>query len=88
MTCEQGKQCVDLVQAHECRCPPGLTGDTCLLEVDECAPRPCTNGGVCSNVEGAGFECACPAGWTGSTCMEDVDECEEDDNICNWGICR
>ena len=35
MTCPEFQQCVDLVDAHECRCPPGLTGPSCDQDIDE-----------------------------------------------------
>jgi len=38
-----------------------------VSEVDECAWRPCRNGGQCSDVVN-GFRCRCPANYTGNTC--------------------
>ena len=35
VTCPEFQQCVDLVDAHECRCPPGLTGASCDQDIDE-----------------------------------------------------
>uniref|UniRef100_A0A452RTS6 Crumbs cell polarity complex component 2 n=1 Tax=Ursus americanus TaxID=9643 RepID=A0A452RTS6_URSAM len=57
-----------------CRCAPGFEGDECGVDVDECASRPCLNGGRCQDLPN-GFQCHCPDGYTGLACQEDVDEC-------------
>ncbi|XP_023557423.1 protein crumbs homolog 2 [Octodon degus] len=57
-----------------CRCPAGFEGDDCSVDVDECASRPCVNGGRCQDLPD-GFQCYCSVGYTGLTCEEDVDEC-------------
>ena len=57
------------------------TGGACGMDVNECASRPCANGGGCSDSTtegsiGAGyFLCACLPGFVGDTCATDVDEC-------------
>ena len=33
---------------YHCSCVPGWEGTDCDMEVDECAPGPCLNGGICS----------------------------------------
>ena len=39
-------------------------------------------------MEGLGdYQCHCQDGWTGQDCQEDIDECQENDKICNAGIC-
>ncbi|XP_060056110.1 protein crumbs homolog 2 isoform X2 [Erinaceus europaeus] len=57
-----------------CRCPPGFEGADCGVDVDECASRPCLNGGRCQDLHNS-FQCHCPDGYTGLTCQEDVNEC-------------
>lgn len=52
----------------------GYSGENCASDINECASRPCENGGSCADGLDA-FSCSCPAGWTGTTCAEDVDEC-------------
>ena len=35
--------------------------------IDECAPIPCANGGVCTDLVGS-YSCACPPGYSGLKC--------------------
>ncbi|MEZ4289881.1 MAG: calcium-binding EGF-like domain-containing protein [Myxococcota bacterium] len=52
----------------------GFTGTNCEIDVDECAPAPCQNGGACFDLVN-GYTCSCVAGFTGTNCEIDVDEC-------------
>jgi len=36
-------------------------------DVDECAPKPCKNNGICQD-EVNGFKCICPQGYSGARC--------------------
>ena len=49
------------VNAFNCTCRAGFTGDTCHDDIDECASAPCFNGGVCTQTRDASFECECAA---------------------------
>lgn len=42
-----------------------------LVDINECAESPCTNGAQCVNVDGS-YVCHCPTGWTGSLCSTGV----------------
>ena len=41
--------------------------DVCVVEIDECSPNPCKNGGNCTDMVN-GFSCSCFAGYTGEDC--------------------
>lgn len=84
--CVDGKQCFDLINGYECRCPTGFTGHLCLENINDCAESPCQNGGSC--IDGIGnFTCLCPPGFTGRNCSEDIDECAVL-RPCVYGICQ
>ncbi|GBP07555.1 Cubilin [Eumeta japonica] len=44
------------------------------LSRDECASRPCRNGGTCLRLPGS-HHCLCPTQWEGEECDVDVNEC-------------
>lgn len=63
-----------------------FTGDRCDVNVDDCNPNPCHNGGTCRDLEN-GFLCDCPYGYHDATCLSNVDECAS--NPClNGGQCK
>ena len=58
-----------------CVCALGWAGPLCESDLDECAVRPCANGGACSDGF-ASYTCNCAYGFDGSNCTIDlVDEC-------------
>ena len=51
----------------KCACVTGYRGKTCNININDCTPDACFNGGTC--IDGVGnFTCICPAGFTGSMC--------------------
>ncbi|KAK1160811.1 aggrecan core protein-like isoform X1 [Acipenser oxyrinchus oxyrinchus] len=59
-----------------CRCPPGLTGDDCQMDIDECHSGPCVNGASC--IDGIdSYKCLCLPSYGGDRCEKDLETCEE-----------
>ena len=57
-----------------CLCPPGYYGATCAIDIDDCSPNPCLNGGACADAV-RGFTCTCASGFVGAQCERDRDDC-------------
>lgn len=55
-TCRESKQAA---KGFVCACPPGLVGDRCEQDVDECAGHQCPHGMECID-KLRGYECRCP----------------------------
>ncbi|CAF4416542.1 unnamed protein product, partial [Adineta steineri] len=44
---------------YRCYCPPGLTGEDCLTDINLCSSQPCYNNGTCFPHLNT-FTCQCP----------------------------
>lgn len=64
----------------------GFTGIQCEININECEPNPCLNGGTCQDLIN-GFMCSCANGFSGSRCQINIDDCMS--QPCrNKGICH
>ena len=59
---------------YECRCPAGFSGKNCEVNVDDCATKPCQNGGTCYDLVNY-YKCHCLEGFGGWDCEVKVDDC-------------
>ncbi|XP_048590163.1 protein eyes shut homolog [Nematostella vectensis] len=69
--CQNQATCLDinagLRDAYNCSCVPGFTGKNCEINIDDCASRPCLNGGLC--VDGVNsYSCLCQPDINGDNC--------------------
>jgi len=58
-------------------CDSGYTKNTTCVDINECAPQPCKNGGACRN-DVNDYTCTCAAGYDGKNCTNDIDDCLSD----------
>ncbi|XP_067661789.1 protein crumbs-like isoform X2 [Haliotis asinina] len=68
-----------------CDCRPGFTGQWCEVNINDCMPTLCQNGGMC--IDGVDrVSCKCPKGYMGDRCQQNVDFCNS--TVCsNNGSC-
>ena len=52
-------------------CRAGFTGKSCDINIDDCHPDPCDNGGTCKDAIND-FSCECPTGFEGKRCQNTV----------------
>lgn len=64
--CQNGASCASDSGGYTCSCPPGWTGTSCEIDIDECESNPCVNGDCIDQI--AAYQCECLPGWTGTTC--------------------
>ncbi|KAI2527782.1 sushi, nidogen and EGF like domains 1, partial [Homo sapiens] len=50
-----------------CVCQAGYTGAACEMDVDDCSPDPCLNGGSCVDLVG-NYTCLCAEPFKGLRC--------------------
>ena len=55
-------------------CQPGYTGKRCDVDINDCLPNPCRNGGRCNDGINT-YECFCADGWEGTHCEININEC-------------
>ncbi|SPP83299.1 blast:Protein crumbs [Drosophila guanche] len=77
LNCQEPMVCVQ----NQCICPENKV-------CNQCATKPCQNGGECLDLPNGDYECKCARGWTGRNCANDVDECTLHPKICGNGICK
>lgn len=47
--CKHDATCTNTgLDSYSCNCLPGYTGTNCEINIDECEPDPCENGGSCT----------------------------------------
>ncbi|KAF5892529.1 lactadherin-like isoform X2 [Clarias magur] len=57
----------DVFGGFFCKCPKGFEGTNCEKNVNDCAAKPCQNGGSCQDLDGD-FFCKCPSPFVGKFC--------------------
>ncbi|XP_077375181.1 lactadherin-like isoform X1 [Festucalex cinctus] len=57
----------DVFNEYTCNCRPGFEGAHCQTNVNDCANRPCKNGGICRDLDGD-YSCQCPSPYVGKQC--------------------
>ncbi len=62
--CAENATCVEGI----CECDAGYEGDSCEVDINECDPNPCMNGGSCAEGVPGAYECSCIGGYTGNNC--------------------
>uniref|UniRef100_T1GEP2 EGF-like domain-containing protein n=1 Tax=Megaselia scalaris TaxID=36166 RepID=T1GEP2_MEGSC len=75
--CKNGGLCLNSkpLQPPICQCSIGYEGEYCEIDINECEPNPCQNGGQCIDEVGA-YKCNCTGtGFEGPQCENDIDEC-------------
>ncbi|CAG9817889.1 unnamed protein product [Phaedon cochleariae] len=69
---------------YVCLCVPGVTGQNCEVNVNECESNPCFYGTCVDKI--GGYLCECDEGYEGVHCEEDIDECAKY-SPCVHGAC-
>ena len=71
-----------------CECPSGFAGDRCqFIDIDDCNPNPCKNGGSCEAADEEPYTCFCKSGFTGKDCSIRRQVCSHATPCLNGGTC-
>ena len=62
-----------------------FAGDSCEINIDECADDPCLHGDCIDMV--AAFQCNCHPGWQGENCEVEINECDIEQPCGEHGTC-
>jgi len=55
-----------------------------FIDIDDCSPNPCQNGGTCSDTGANSFSCDCSGtDFEGVTCETDINECSDGTDNCD-----
>ena len=66
-----------------------IPGETCSVNIDDCASEPCQGEGTVCVDEVGGYECHCSPGFAGSDChIPDPDACGSQRCFVDGGICQ
>ncbi|XP_039288666.1 protein crumbs isoform X2 [Nilaparvata lugens] len=60
---------------YACVCVPGVRGDNCEENINECESSPCYHGKCHDLIDG--YRCDCEPGYEGPLCNIDINECEQ-----------
>ncbi|XP_041475008.1 protein eyes shut homolog [Lytechinus variegatus] len=84
--CLNGATCLPSTSSslgYECQCREGFTDLDCSVNIDDCLPTSCDNGGTCID-QVNGFSCVCLEQFSGPTCQSSS-SCDTLD--CENGFC-
>merc|ERR1712167_54547 len=82
--CHSGATCVNTDGSYACSCKAGWKEDGLgCIDLDDCTPNPCENGGKCNDIGGNSYVCSCIEGWCEKNCDENCNECADGSSHCD-----